>query len=116
MYWVELYTRGKRVPFPTIDKARKEAIQMILKSKPYERQANIYTTKTGYETSKGATTFVGSVVNYSGTFRWIHYVYKVGITLSLSDVLDYDGKVVMKDPRTAEYSRYGKPKKIKRDW
>lgn len=123
-YWVELHYKGKRVAYPTIDKARKEAIQMILRynaeqwdkgTMRFERQANIYTTKTGYYTSNGATSFVGSVVNYDGDFRWIHYFYKEGITLALSDAINYEGKVTKKDSNTEKWRRYGTPKKIKYD-
>lgn len=123
-YWVELHYRGKRVGFPTIDKAREEAIQMILRynreqwekgTGKFERQANIYTTKEGNYTSRGATTFVGSVVNYSGYFRWIHYFYKEGISLALSDEINYDGKITKKDPNTEKWRRYGTPKKVKYD-
>lgn len=121
-YWVQLHYNGKRVSFPTIGKARQQAIQMILKynasqwikgTGKFERQADIYSTKEGYYTNKGATTFVGSVVNYSGDFRWVHYFYKEGITLALSDELDWEGRITKKDPNTEKWRRYGTPKKIK---
>ena len=116
-YWVELNYKDKRIGFDSLDKARENAIQMILIQghKTPTRQANIYSTKTEYSTLKGATTFVGSVVRYSMEFRWIHYYYKEGITLALSDVINLDGKVVKKDPDTGKYHRYGKPTKIKAD-
>jgi len=116
-YWVELNYKDKRIGFDSLDKARENAIQMILiqGNKTPTRQANIYSTKTEYFTLKGATTFVGSVVRYPMNFRWIHYLYKEGITLALSDVLNYEGKVIEKDPETGVYHRYGKPKKIKVD-
>ena len=98
-YWVELNYKDRRIGFDSLDKARENAIQMILIQghKTPTRQANIYSTKTEYSTLKGATTFVGSVVRYSMEFRWIHYYYKEGITLALSDVINLDGKNVTKN-------------------
>lgn len=119
-YWVTLDPmKGKRYPFQTINEARKEAIQMIFRADQLGqnvRQATIFKSKTGNETYRGDTTYVGDVVNYSGDFRWIHYYYKEGITLSLSDVIDYNGKIVKKDPKTQEWKRYGIPKSVKSDY